>query len=128
MDGETVEESDLLVDPNYTGPDEYLTIGPGETGTWRLVTLQQFPGTRNLRVVLEGSYRYGSATREGSSNWEGEVEFVNPEVKGLEVWVAQFSWGIKPSIIISDGKAYTGDGKLRVFSDGVKVFEETYEV
>jgi len=120
VDGELRTETDLLVDPNFTGPDIYLSAEPGETATWNVKVLQEVTGTKSVEAAVEGPYTYGGEGRTGSSSLSREIEFVNPEVNGFDTWLTKSGKGLDVSIVVMNGNAYTGDLRVAIEKAGAR--------
>lgn len=127
---EMESQSSLLVKPNYTDPPEYLKAEPGETAEWELEAVRSVTGEEPVRVVYEGPYEYDGVRSPSAVRiaWEDRLEFVNPEVEGFDIWVTSYDWGIKPSVIVSNGRAYTGDAQLEITHNGSSVFRKDVEL
>lgn len=126
VDGELQQSVNLLIKPNYTDPALYLNIDPGDTGTWDLVTVQKTTGTKLVEIILEGPYEYGGKQKGLKVHWTDDIKFVNPEVKKFDIWITQYDWGIKPTITIANGKAYTGTAHLSITRDNEQLYSKNY--
>lgn len=128
IEGESRNTNDLLVDPNYTGPDQYLTIPPGETGTWDIAAVESGTGTKTVAATITGDYLYGGSTETADVSYSEDMEFTNPPVESLDLWLTRFDGGVKPSVIVANGKAYTGTLSLTITTDGAEAFSDTYQL
>lgn len=128
VDGKATSTVNFLVKPNWTKPPIYLSVEPGETETWDMTINQKVVGDRDIRIVIEGPYKYGGETKGLKVTWEDTVEFVNPEVKSFDIWITTYNWGIKPTVTVANGRAYTGEAYIKILKNGTEVFQDTYEL
>lgn len=126
IDGEVVNNRDFLVDPNYQGPAIYLSVQPGETESWTIRGIENAIGDKEVEIRIEGTYLYGGTERTDTVSTTRTLTFVNPPVEAFEIWLTRTGDGIKPSISIGNGRAYTGDLGVRVMKDGTETFSSTY--
>lgn len=74
VDGEMGRNSNLLVKSNWTNSPEYLHVDAGEAENWTLRTVEDVASVKEVRVVLEGPYRYGGGRKAVRTTWSDRVD------------------------------------------------------
>lgn len=128
IEGKLEKKKDFLIKQNWTNPPVYLSVAPGEEESWSFHGAEAVPGDKQVEIRIEGPVKYGEQNAEIQSQWRDTVTWSQPVLKNYNIWIGKKAWGIKPSVVLKPGEAYTGTAEFSVKKGGETVYSGKQEV